>query len=210
MLRKSVALMLCVVALAGGCRKKTPEDGTTGESVPAVAAPAGFVHVDADEPKVSITSRPITVGQFVEFLRETPRGESSSEVTIEPFPHTRDHPLMRDVFPLNTWEGKAMEWKLHERSHLVNDAKSSVVPLVSCPQTQEFGSTTVAFTFAFTSEGGGRPVTGRKKRKRPVGRVLFVSSHFKDEAGGDKDGYALQQLLLNFILEKQEQRRSRR
>ncbi len=71
MLRKSVALMLCVVALAGGCRKKTPEDGTTGESVPAVAAPAGFVHVDADEPKVSITSRPITVGQFVEFLRET-------------------------------------------------------------------------------------------------------------------------------------------
>ncbi|MDP6439908.1 MAG: SUMF1/EgtB/PvdO family nonheme iron enzyme [Candidatus Brocadiia bacterium] len=71
MLRKSVMLILCVVALAGACRKKTPEDEPTGKPVPPVAAPAGFVHVDTDEPKVSITSRPITVGQFVEFLRET-------------------------------------------------------------------------------------------------------------------------------------------
>ena len=67
----------------------------------------------------------------------------------------------------------------------------------------------MAFTFAYTAEGGGRPVTGRQKTKRPPGRVLFVSSHF-DLEEGEEDGYALQQLLVNFILEKQEQRKIRR
>jgi hypothetical protein len=162
--------------------------------------------------------------EVVTFLKEAARVDDNTpnvykdnrgkpaglEVTIQPIPATINHPLMRDVFPLNAWEGRSFDWKLHERCHLVNDGKSAVVPLVICPEIKSQGSTTVAFTFNFTGEGGGRPVTGKALRKvKRAGCVLFVSSHFKDDEDGE-DGYALQQLLLNFVLEKQAQRKGQR
>ena len=141
-----------------------------------------------------------------QFLKEAPKGEVQ-DVTIVPFPEGATHPLMRDVFPLNTFETGGFAWKLEGRSHLAKTTPF-IVPLISCPAIKEQGTTMVAFAFAFTSEKGGRPVTGAQSRKleRPPGLVLWVSSHFKLQKDPKGDGFALQQLLLNFILEKQNQK----
>lgn len=143
-----------------------------------------------------------------QFLKEAPKGEVQ-DVTIVPFPEGATHPLMRDVFPLNTFETGGFAWKLEGRSHLAKTTPF-IVPLISCPAIKEQGTTMVAFAFAFTSEKGGRPVTGAQSRKleRPPGLVLWVSSHFKLQKDPKGDGFALQQLLLNFILEKQNQKRA--
>lgn len=148
--------------------------------------------------------------EVVTFLRESPRSDSPKDTRIRPFPEAAEHPLMRDVFPLNTWESsEGMAWKLEGRSHMVKEGPG-ITRLITCPDLKSLGSTCVAFTFAYTSEGGGRPVTGRRPPKRPPGRVLWVSSHFKLQKDPKSDGFALQQLLLNFILDKQEQRRKLR
>jgi hypothetical protein len=142
-----------------------------------------------------------------QFLKESSKGDVK-EVTIVPFPAGAKHPLMRDVFPLNTFETGGFAWKLEGRSHLAKKTPL-IVPLISCPKIESEGSTMVAFTFAFTSAKGGRPVTGREmtKLKVPPGQVLWVSSHFKLQKDSNGDGFALQQLLLNFIVEKQNQAR---
>lgn len=143
----------------------------------------------------------------VEFLKEAPKGDVK-DVTIVPFPEGATHPLMRDVFPLNTFTTAGFAWKLEGRSHLAKRTPG-IVPLISCPKIKDLGTTMVAFTFSFTEKGGGRPVTGSasKKLKEPPGSVLWVSSHFKLQKDPKGDGFALQQLLLNFILEKQNQRK---
>ncbi|MBL4844817.1 MAG: hypothetical protein JKY65_04755 [Planctomycetes bacterium] len=143
-----------------------------------------------------------------QFLRESPKGPPK-ETTIAPFPGAVRHPLMRDVFPLNTFETGGFAWKLEGRSHLAKTTPH-IVPLVSCAGIKDLGTTMVAFSFSFTSEKGGRPVTGAqaKKLKRPPGQVVWVSSHFKLQKDPKTDGFALQQLLLNFILEKQNQKRA--
>jgi len=144
--------------------------------------------------------------EVVAFLKESPREEK--KVTIKAPPEAYTHPLMRDVFPLGTWSEREFTWNLDGRSHLVKDNRALTV-LVSCPEIKDLGSTTVAFTFGFTDKGGGRPVTGAPSKKGPIGgRVLHVLSHFKNQKDESGDGYALQQLLLNFIVEKQEARKA--
>lgn len=149
--------------------------------------------------------------EVVQFLKETPKGKNR-QVTITPARGARSHPLMRDVFPLNTWDKRGFAWVLEQRSHLVKDNKA-LTKLVDCPDIKNLGSTLVAFVFGFTAskKRGVRPVTGasRRRGKREVraGQVLFVSSHFKLQKDEKGDGFALQQLLLNFILEKQNQRK---
>ncbi|MGE0708722.1 MAG: HEAT repeat domain-containing protein [Planctomycetota bacterium] len=143
-----------------------------------------------------------------QFLKEAPKGDVK-DVTIVPFPESASHPLMRDVFPLNTFETGGFAWKLEGRSHLAKQTPQ-IVPLVSCPAIKDQGTTMVAFCFAYADlKGAARPVTGgdMKKLKQPPGQVLWVSSHFKLQKDPKSDGFALQQLLLNFIVEKQEQRR---
>lgn len=142
----------------------------------------------------------------VSFLRETPKSDTPRDVTIQPHPETINHPLMRDVFPLNSWVEQRFAWKLEGRSHLAKP-HPALIPLVVCPEIQDLGTTTVASTFAFGRSG--RPVTGRAKGYREAGKVLFVSSHFKLQRDESGDGFALQQLLLNFIVEKQDQRKLR-
>lgn len=155
--------------------------------------------------------------EAVQFLRESPKG-SNKTVKIVPARGAREHSLMRDVFPLNTFDNRGFSWVMEQRSHLAKDS-NLLVPLVSCPEIRDLGTTTVAFTFRFDGRGGGRVISGGKKRKRKStgsrgkgspefagGRVLFVSSHFKLQKDEKGDGYALQQLLLNFILEKQQRK----
>ncbi len=142
---------------------------------------------------------------IVEFLKETPYSKEPRDVTIAPYPQTISHPLMRDVFPLNSWTEQAYAWKLEGRSHLAKPSPA-LIPLVRCPDIADLGTDCVAFTLSYDRQG--RPVTGRGNLERRAGRVLFVSSHFKLQKDEKGDGFALQQLLLNFIVEKQDQRKA--
>jgi hypothetical protein len=144
----------------------------------------------------------------------TMAGETAAEITtrIAPPGGVSINPLLRDVFPLNPWrsgagEGKAMTWQVDAISDIVG-ATPALEVLVEAPDLPR--CKIVACTFGFTTGKGGRPVTGAAPEEVQLrsGRVLHVLSHFshqKDESG---DGYALQQLLLNFVLEKQEARRA--
>jgi hypothetical protein len=144
----------------------------------------------------------------------TMAGETAAEIKtrIAPPGGVSINPLLRDVFPLNPWRsgeggGKAMTWQVDAVSDIVG-ATPALEVLVEAPDLPQ--CTIVACTFGFTTGKGGRPVTGAAPEEVQLrsGRVLHVLSHFshqKDESG---DGYALQQLLLNFILEKQEARRA--
>lgn len=71
MLRKSaVPALICVLALAVGCRKKTEND-MAPVPAPGPDAPAGMTSVPVGKQAVFITEAPVTVGQYVEFLMAT-------------------------------------------------------------------------------------------------------------------------------------------
>jgi hypothetical protein len=145
--------------------------------------------------------------EVIGFLKESPREDR--KVTIRPNPEASNHPLLRDVFPLSSWVESDFTWTLDSRSHLIK-ANPNLTVLVESPEIKDLGSTAVAVTFGFSSQGGGRPVTGiggRPTRGPQGGQVLHVLSHFKNQKDASGDGFALQQILLNFILEKQEARK---
>ena len=50
--------------------------------------------------------------------------------------------------------------------------------------------------------------TGARPTQK-IGSVLHVLGHFNKQKDPKGDGFALQQLLLNFVLEKQEARRTK-
>lgn len=143
--------------------------------------------------------------EVVAFLGETPNQDQKA--TIRPHPEAASHPLLRDVFPLSTWTDQSFSWNLDRRSHMVRP-NPQLVPLVISPEMEAHGSSTLGFTFSFTAAGGGRPVTGAVSDRVPIGQVLHVSSHFKNQRDASGDGFALQQLLLNFVVEKQELRKA--
>lgn len=145
--------------------------------------------------------------EVIGFLKESPREDKS--ITIRPNAEASNHPLLRDVFPLSSWTESQFTWTLDSRSHMVKPGRGLTV-LVESPDIEDLGSTAVAVTFGFSAAGGGRPVTGIGGDPRaPVGgQVLHVLSHFKNQKDASGDGFALQQILLNFIVEKQEARKA--
>lgn len=147
--------------------------------------------------------------EVCKFKGETPREPKEGiEVKIRPHAQSATHPYLRDVFPLGTWTAREFKWKLDSRSHLV-EPNPAITILVESPDMEKMGSSTVAFTFAYPPGAGGRAVTGGGKgERRGGGQVLQVSSHLKNQEDAEGDGFALQQLLLNFIVEKQEARKS--
>lgn len=137
-------------------------------------------------------------------------------VDIAPYPPAATHPYLRDVFPRNPFKLTKFRWKIDASSDLHGfSPKSGVVPLVfSTEMNAKHGTGVVALTFRFR----GGVVVKPKRRKRATtggakysqkaveklgGSVLHVLGHFNAQADPKGDGYALQQLLLNFIVEKQ-------
>jgi hypothetical protein len=140
-------------------------------------------------------------------------GKDNVKVPI--LPAASKHPFLRDVFPMNTWDATTFTWLIDSHSELIKIQSPDVVVLVESPELkkQEGGNGAVAVTFRWHN---GRVVTGNEGRRQATGGgagkarepeggcVLHVLGHFKhqkDESGGDH--FALQQLLLNFFLEKQ-------
>lgn len=137
-------------------------------------------------------------------------------VDIAPYPPAASHPYLRDVFPRNPYKLTKFRWKIDASSDLHGfSAKSGVVPLVfSTEMNAKHGTGVVALTFRW--RGGVVVKPKRKKRattggakysqkavEKMGGSVLHVLGHFNAQADPKGDGYALQQLLLNFIVEKQ-------
>jgi hypothetical protein len=146
----------------------------------------------------------------IAFGGESKRTARGAEIVSPITPVIGNHPYMRDVFPLSTLERAGYKWKIDGRSHLIKIlSKKGVVPLIACEELKKsFKAPYVAVTFRWK----GKVVTARKrvatggKAKLDGGAVLHVLGHFKNQR--DKsDKFALQQLLLNFILEKQRERR---
>lgn len=134
-------------------------------------------------------------------------------ITISPHPEAVNHPLMRDVFPLNgTWTSSPFSWQLFQQCEIVRP-NAAITELVVSEQMGQLGSSNVvAFTFTYppTPGGGGRQQTGGGGgRRRPQGGVvLHVLSHWKLQENDSGDGFALQQILLNMIVDKQDRRRA--
>jgi hypothetical protein len=141
-------------------------------------------------------------------------------VSISAHPDAVGHPYLRDVFrsksPYRT--AASMKWKVDAASDLQTlQLRRGVVPLVfSSDLLQLHGVGVVALTFRFNGKvlppqkrKKRRPTTGSSERVNEVplagGSVLHVLGHFVAQHDPKGDGFALQQLLGNFIVEKRKQ-----
>lgn len=150
---------------------------------------------------------------FPEVIRK--KGSTSNSATqtihITPQRDASTHPLMRDVFPLGSWTEQQFTWNLFQSCEYP-EANPAITTLVVSPELPGLASgfDAVAFTFNYPpTPGGGRVATGGGRGRRPQGGVVLnVLSHFKLQEDDSGDGFALQQILLNLIVEKQERRKA--
>ncbi len=122
------------------------------------------------------------------------------EFPIVPGEHVHSHPLLTDVFPSNPFELKNFTWHIDGASYTLRCSKTVEQLVWSDDLAGAYGGFgTVAAVFPFPPRA-----TGSRQ-----GAVLHVLSHFQKQTDPGGDGFALQQLLLNFIVEKQKHRRRR-
>ncbi len=122
-------------------------------------------------------------------------------VRIRPVAAAAAHPYNRDVLPLDPFRQASFSWKVHEATHLVKCGEGAIALIESEELSEKLAE-----------------AKDRRGRKAPIGKdplpvavtfrsgagsVLHVLSHFQDQRTREGDGFALQQLLLNFIVEKQ-------
>jgi hypothetical protein len=112
-------------------------------------------------------------------------------VKIAPARGAEKSPLLRDVFPENPYARSQMTWLIDNRAYTFNCAPNKVFPLVESAE--------------LLAKGGVSPVVAATFRPGK-GAVLHVLGHFKSQKDKSGDGFALQQLLINFIVEKQKTR----
>jgi hypothetical protein len=142
------------------------------------------------------------------------------KVDIKPTIEGGKHPFLRDVFPMTTWDAAQLSWKMDGWSFLIKKVSPDVEGLIESTELgkrfPEFPLVAVTFHWkngrvikpVHGAAGGGDAKAGHTQSAQQAasGCVLHVLSHFKhqkDKDSGDK--FALQQLLLNFFLEKQAQ-----
>lgn len=140
------------------------------------------------------------------------------KVDIKPTIEGGKHPFLRDVFPLTTWDAAALSWKMDGMSFLINRLSPDVECLIESQELKkrfpDFPWVAVTFHWkngkvvkaVHTAPGADAGKGHTQSGSAGGGCVLHVLSHFKhqkDKDAGDK--FALQQLLLNFFLEKQAQ-----
>jgi hypothetical protein len=114
---------------------------------------------------------------------------SGQRVRISAAPKFKFHPYLRDVFMTGygITESTALYWQVDGASDFPKFLSKKVIPLVVSKKLEPYGSSgCIAFAYPH----------GR-------GAVLHVLSHFTSQADPKGDGFALQQMLANFIIEKQ-------
>ena len=118
--------------------------------------------------------------------------KKSVQVGIQPSEKNHAHSYLRDVFPRNPFKLEDFRWKIDSTSAILRiPPGGKVLSLVESTELAEkYGAGAVAATFRY----------GR-------GSVLHVLSHFIAQRDASGDGFALQQMLANFIIEKQKSRR---
>jgi hypothetical protein len=120
-------------------------------------------------------------------------GETGShEFRIRPAPGAAKHPYLRDVFPAKADLARKMRWKIDGASYTVRYLKRGATRLIVCDELGAmYQSNTVACTF-----------------RHGKGSVLHVLGHFEKQQDKVGDRFALLQLFVNFVVEKQKQRRA--
>jgi hypothetical protein len=109
-------------------------------------------------------------------------------------PGAENHPYMRDVFPDDPFKAAQMTWQIDGASYCVKANGEGVRILVRCEELlKQYSSEIVACTFRYGK-----------------GSVLHVLSHFDKQSDASGDGFALQQMLMNFIVEKQKYRKRKK
>ncbi len=130
-------------------------------------------------------------------------------VGLRPRAGKEGHPLLEEAFPDHALGGggsaRKFRWEVDSGSYYVNVLKSSVETLVESPDLARHRAVAVAFRpdkpHAWVYAG---PEEFRPKPPDPEpgsGRVLHVISHFQRQATNEGD-YALQNMLLNFLLDR--------
>ena len=110
---------------------------------------------------------------------------------IRPDPRAENHPYLRDVFPKNVKLTKTMKWRIDSASYTVKYLKGGARPLIVSDELKAmYGSGTVACTF-----------------RHGKGSVLHVLGHLEKQQHASGDRFALLQLLVNFVAERQRTRR---
>ena len=108
------------------------------------------------------------------------------EAKIAPSRAAATHPYMRDVFPANPYEQAKMKWKFDTLCCTIKPGQGAT-SLVECDELgKKNGLPCVAATF-----------------RHGKGAVLHMIGHFRQQKDGAGDGFAMQQMLVNFIVEKQ-------
>ncbi len=161
-------------------------------------------------------------GDYVTHGSTRPEDES---VAVLPKAGAASHPYLRKIFfrpPAEGARGTVTEsdlekiahtWKIDKetRTIRVKDGKR-VVTLLTSPVLEKTaqGDDAVAVTFE-VSPDAKKPASvstgeiSQDRRKMTGGRVLYVLSHFGKQ-NSEKDEYALQNLLVNFLVEANERR----
>ncbi len=111
------------------------------------------------------------------------------EAKIAPSRAAATHPYMRDVFPANPFEHAKMKWRFDTLCCSIK-LTPRATSLVECDELgKKHGAPCVAATF-----------------RHGKGAVLHMIGHFRQQKDGAGDGFAMQQMLVNFVVEKQKYR----
>jgi hypothetical protein len=112
--------------------------------------------------------------------------EKDFQVPINPTTFGRNHPLLKDCFPLNPFYVDEMQWRIDGECYTWKHDPRRVRVLVESEELyRRYGSRAVVVTFRYGS-----------------GRVLHSISHWQNQKSDRESDIALQQLLLNFISAK--------
>ncbi len=146
-------------------------------------------------------------------------------VTVLPKPGSSNHPYLRKIFfrppPAEVRETVTEEdfekightWKIDKETRTIRiKDPAKVITLLVSPELKKAAQGDEAVAVTFEALPGpakpaknAAPVSSQDRKKMTGGRVLYVLSHFGKQAGVS-DEYALQNLLINFLVEASERR----
>lgn len=153
-------------------------------------------------------------------------GEIPPQMNVDILPKkgSTGHPYLKEVFIKIKSEGGGGKsasqieekidhrWEIDALSYTIGYDPSKVIVLCESPEL--LGTTkdnAVAVTFGYGDSGGGKPAvaTGGVYEELPKmkgGKVLHILSHFGKQKNA-QDDYALQNMLLNFLIEAKDRKR---